>query len=129
MQFEKITIYVAGIDPYDHSRYTLETTGGDVRLDDFAWRSYQQHVEKIRETKSKSFYHIYVVDLNAGTNELVLSVVNPEKQRMELNVKAKPAFGASKKLKKSALEILAEGSLLNSIPLSTYMLTHYLTLV
>ena len=107
MQLEKLTLHVVGGDPYDHSRYSVETNTGDIRNDSYAWSTYEKYLAKIKETKSKGFYKIYVVDLEAGTNELVMEVVNPEKQRLELNVKAKPAGGMKPK-RKTASDILME---------------------
>ena len=107
MQLEKLTIHVVASDPYDHSRYGVETNTGDIRNDSYAWSTYEKHLAKIKETKTKGFYKIYVVDLEAGTTKLVMEVVNPEKQRLELNVKAKPVSGMKPK-RRSAADILMD---------------------
>lgn len=115
MQLEKLTIHVVALDPYDHSRYSVETNTGDIRNDSYAWPTYEKHLAKIKETKSKGFYKIYVVDLEAGTNTLVMEVVNPEKQRLELNIKAKPVSGMKSK-RRSASDILMESVMINTQP-------------
>lgn len=85
----KTTLHIYGTDPYDHSRFSQEACSYNILEREGEMEQYKRHLDKLKKTGEYGYYYIYVCDLHKRTMDLVMFVEHPQKQRMEINLKAK----------------------------------------